>query len=64
MNDKQIIIDLLMEKILCLKQENACLKGYKKTKTKRMKPKHRKIARHLKLIAVNGVPISGKGGAE
>ena len=44
-------------------EENALLKnshGRKATNKKRMKPKHRQRLGYLKLIAVNGVPISNK----
>ncbi|MCH7651051.1 MAG: hypothetical protein IIA63_07815 [Nitrospinae bacterium] len=40
--------------------EIARLRGYRNTKKKHMKPKHRQRLGHLKLIAVNGVPVSNK----
>jgi len=46
-----------------LEIENAFLKqspGRKATKKKRTKPKTRQEVRHLKLIAINGVPVPAK----
>ena len=53
----------LEERIKALEIENAFLKqspGRKATKKKRTKPKTRQEVRHLKLIAVNGVPVPAK----
>jgi len=68
-------IELLKQQIGLLKDDNSRLtqeinilkyeaSGYRKAKKKRMKPKMRRKVRHLELIAVNGVPINGNGGAK
>ncbi|MCH7498884.1 MAG: hypothetical protein IH886_02570 [Nitrospinae bacterium] len=46
------------------REEIASLRGHRKTNKKRMKPKHRQRLGHLKLIAVNGVPVPTKGGTQ
>jgi len=61
MNDKDEIIQLLQEQKARHLKEIAFLKqaqGKKPTKKRRRK------LRHLKLIALNGVPVDGKGGAQ
>jgi len=69
-NPLQITLDALTAALIevggleyDLEQANAEIKrlqGYKKTNRKRMKPSIRRKLRHLKLISVNGVPISNK----
>ena len=63
MNDKDKIIQLLQEQKARHLEEIAFLKqtqGRKATKKKRLKPKERRKVRHLKLIAINGVPVFNK----
>jgi len=60
---KEKIIRLLEEQNKRLKIENSLLENgsHRGAKKKRMKPKHRRKIRHLRLIALNGVPVNGKG---
>jgi len=61
------LIEALERRIKTLEIENALLKqspGRKATKKKRMKPSIRWKVRHLKLIAINGALVNGKGGAQ
>ncbi|MCH7650102.1 MAG: hypothetical protein IIA63_02960 [Nitrospinae bacterium] len=63
MSIKEKLILLLEKQNERLQIENALLKNSscrKATRKKRMKPKERRKVRHLKLIAVNGVPVKSK----
>ena len=67
MSIKEKLIQLLEKQNERLQIENALLKNNscrKVIRKKRMKPKERRKAQHLKLIAINGVPVPAKGGVQ